>query len=39
MLDITSGKVEELSVRDYVIGAVCAGGRGGEAGRDHGKKK
>lgn len=24
MLDITSGKVEELSVRDYVIGAVCA---------------
>ena len=24
MLDITSGKVEEISVRDYVIGAVCA---------------
>lgn len=24
MLDITSGRVEEISVRDYVIGAVCA---------------
>lgn len=24
MLDITSGKVEKISVRDYVIGAVCA---------------
>lgn len=24
MLDITSGKVEEISVRDYLIGAVCA---------------
>ncbi len=24
MLDITSGKVEEIAVRDYVIGAVCA---------------
>ena len=24
MLDITSGKVAEISVRDYVIGAVCA---------------
>lgn len=24
LLDITSGKVEEISVRDYLIGAVCA---------------
>lgn len=24
VLDITTGKVEEVSVRDYVIGAVCA---------------
>ena len=24
MLDITSGRVAEISVRDYVIGAVCA---------------
>ncbi|MGN1403380.1 MAG: stage II sporulation protein D [Ruminococcus sp.] len=24
MLDITSGKVEEISVREYLIGAVCA---------------
>lgn len=24
MLDITSGKVETISVRDYLIGAVCA---------------